>query len=182
MGLFLPSRPALVATRLGSLRALLRPCCRPTHRATCPLALLLEVLQARLRRGRPLQCPLMGLARFLPVTPRDPFPQVLLPLTRLPRALLMVRAMRLAVLRLASRLPPRAPLQSSRRMRRVMSLMDTRRMCPLLVLPLSSRLTRLVRSQLVRRPIFRPLRLAFLLRSLPMGLGMSRLAVRLGSL
>ena len=67
-------------------------------------------------------------------------------------------------------------------MRRVMSLMDTRRACLLPALLPSFRLIRLVRFQPARRPTFRPLRLAFLLRSLPMGLGMPRLIVRLGSL
>ena len=94
----------------------------------------------------------------------------------------MVRVTLLAVLRLASRLPLRVPLRSSRPMRRVMSPTDTRQTCPPLVLLPSSRLIRLVRFQPARRPTFRPLRLAFLLRSLPMGLGMPRLIVRLGSL
>ena len=181
MGLFLPSRPALVATRPGSLWALLRPRCQLTCAATCPLALLLEVLQARLRQGRPLQCPLMPLATFPPVTPRDPFPLSLLRLTRLPRAPLMVRVTLLTALRPTSRLPPRAHLRNSRRMRRVMFPMDTRRMCPLLVLPLSFPLIKLVRTQPARPRTFRPLRPAFLLRSLLMGLAMLRLLVRLGS-
>ena len=172
----------MVATRLGSLWALLRPLCRLTYRETWLLALLLEVLRVQLPRGRHLQCPLMRLAMFLPVTPRDPFPQTLLPLTRLPRALLTVRAMPLADLRLASRLPPRVALQSSRPMRRVMSLMDTRRTCPLQARPFSSRPMRLVRFQPARRPTFRPLRRVCPRRSLFMRLAMSQLAVRLGSL
>ena len=171
-----------MATRLGSLRALLRPRCRPTYRATCPLALPLEVQRARLQLDRLLQCRRMRLARLPLVTPQALLPLVLLRLTRLPRAPLTVRVMRLTVLRLASRLPPRARLRGSHPMRRVMSLMGTHRMCPLLVLPLSSPLIKLVRTQPARPRTFRPLRPAFLLRSLLMGLAMPRLVVRLGSL
>ena len=94
----------------------------------------------------------------------------------------MVRVTLLTALRPTSRLPPRAHLRNSRRMRRVMFPMDTRQTCPPPVLPLSSRLMRLGRCQPARRPTFRPPRLAFLLRSLLMGLAMLRLVVRPGSL
>ena len=148
----------------------------------CPLVLLPEVPRARLRLGRYRRCRPTRLVTFPPLTPRVLPPLALLLLTRLPRALLTVRVTLLAVLPLVSRLPPWVPLWSSHRMRRVMSLMDTRRTCPLLVLLLSSPLMRLVRYQLARRPTFRPLRPACLRRSRLMRLGMPRLVVRLGSL